>query len=722
MKLIPTNRRLAALEATTEGMAKGLTEDPTLEVELTSGKPRYDPQQHKLYVTAMTIEPEKWSDRRLPFAFRGNLNSEAAKCNYTDYTIDPPDWGGHDPEKVKHLARILEEMRVEKIHGAKYKGAAHCFKQKAAYAFDHLGREKATDPDADFGDGRIGEFSALCQAILRVGQGVMPLEAVHPTTQAIMQALASVMEEAWNVDSTSESFEAAIKILDNLEEPPPAEEPPPQEEQTGPPPDDSDEDEDEEEEDDSTGEGEDEPQGSDDEDQDDDSAGKQNEGGDPEEDESGEEEDSPSGGGGQDDRGDGAEEVAAQGEDTGDTTEEDADHEAEVQKVPGSSADGLAAAMRRAAGGAWGKINNDSDIAASKYLGEVHKPYTISKTALDNDEVVQFTLQEKIDAADDAASLVEAAGWAVGRLTSYMTQAILASRESRLVGAQEDGESLDPDALADIALGINGPDVFRRRISQIEESTYVQILVDASGSMGNSAPTYRCTKCEAEAEWTLSGAMTPTCGHPRRAYKAFVEEKAGYAAITAMALHRALNNAFIPHGGMGYTTHNIRNRRSTFGDWTRHTLSTKHYIYVDAPGFHDPGHAIAYLNGEGANIDGESIEFAATYAAKHAGDLDRVILMVISDGLPNGLDYSPSNAANTINSVNRVALAGIEVYAVGVGVGEYFDEFSRLYQGPGPGGAPTGAIHVPSGEGLSDSVLRSLTELVTRGYGSSRRS
>ena len=114
--------------------------------------------------------------------------------------------------------------------------------------------------------------------------------------------------------------------------------------------------------------------------------------------------------------------------------------------------------------------------------------------------------------------------------------------------------------------------------------------------------------------------------------------------------------------------------------------------------------------------------WAARYAADHGGQYDRVILMVIADGLPAGADCDKIEGPYLRETVEQIARAGIEVYGIGVGISNW-RTFSAYYpdRRAVPGRAPTGAVEIKSGLGLTDGVLRQLTGLLTRGYGLTRR-
>jgi hypothetical protein len=172
-----------------------------------------------------------------------------------------------------------------------------------------------------------------------------------------------------------------------------------------------------------------------------------------------------------------------------------------------------------------------------------------------------------------------------------------------------------------------------------------------------------------------------------------------------------------------------------FPVWSRHTTKLVMLHHVESPGLSDDGAALPFITGRGANLDGEAVEYSAKYAARNGLECDRIILMVISDGLPAGADDEMLEGLHLQRTVERVARAGIEVYGIGIGITDgranwrdtkdhrtHRECFAAYYpdRPSGPGRAATGHILIPP-EGLTDTVLRELVALIAREVGFSKK-
>ncbi|MAD95892.1 MAG: hypothetical protein CMB99_01055, partial [Flavobacteriaceae bacterium] len=384
----------------------------------------------------------------------------------------------------------------------------------------------------------------------------------------------------------------------------------------------------------------------------------------------------------------------------------------ESKEGAGAGGEGDGETRARAAeavGGEWGEVPSGSDVIASEYQGVMEYPYTVSPRAAAKDKVVRYDREARARGREKLARLEQAAGPACTILRGQLRAAVQASRTVMRVGEMEDGPFLDDDMLPEIGLGINGEGVFADQFRAVSESTFVGVLVDCSGSMDSSEPRKRTA--------------------PDGTVRYVANTKAAYAAITAMALHKAMRSCRIPHAVLGYTTGMTGIGRcceyvgkTSRLKWSRQRRNLEHHVFVEAPGIADDGAAIPFITGIGWNCDGESVRWAAEYCAEHGGRYDRVILLVVADGLPAGADDSAVEGPYLRKVVQEVASAGIEVYGIGVGLYS-MDTFRTYYpESRGGGGkAPTGSIEIPAEEGLSRSVLKKLTAMLTRGYGMSRR-
>lgn len=419
------------------------------------------------------------------------------------------------------------------------------------------------------------------------------------------------------------------------------------------------------------------------------------------------------------------EEIAAE-------AEEAAKQAAEEGGGPGGGADTVPAGAGgdphgapEAVGGEWGECPGIGEVVGKAVgAGLPRGGYTVDPASAAKDRVIDYDPKRRSSGRASLVGLRAAAGPAAAKLTALLRQAVRASRQSLVVGGLEDGEDLDEAAVASIATRSGQTDVFATEFRQIVESSFVCVLVDCSGSMGSSTPQPHC-KVHGLRYREEGTCKTDGCGQPLRLA---VSDPAGHAAITAMALHDALRGAKIPHAVLGHTTHgstardNPRDRGGLFR-WSRQHDSLEMHVFVPAPGLNDDGAAIPFITGRNNNLDGEALLWAARYAADRGGPYDRVILLYVADGLPAGADDDVAEKAHVLDSVDRIAKAGIETYGIGVGMGYQWDTFKEFFPDRREvrGRAPTGHTKVDNADGLTDGVLRELTGLLTRGYGQSRR-
>jgi len=227
-------------------------------------------------------------------------------------------------------------------------------------------------------------------------------------------------------------------------------------------------------------------------------------------------------------------------------------------------------------------------------------------------------------------------------------------------------------------------------------------------------------------------AKPPTgkCGRCGSRLKPIAKSKAAHAAVTSAMLHEALKQCGVQHAVAGYTTGSRSGVYDRSGQFSRSSATQSIRVFVEAPGM-STGSPLTHISGYGANLDGESLMWALKYAATKFADCDRVIILMISDGLPAGADDSLAEDAYLHDVVQLGANAGIEVYAIGVGVSKHttrvngvqydsaYDYFYPQSRGK-KGQAPTGHILLPP-TGLTDTVLKEITKLITRGFGQSRK-
>lgn len=650
-----TNARMDALRASAERTARAMTNDRTLKVVVSPTAAKYDHRTHTLYVPAYRTDD---ANPAALGAFRGTLDHEIAHVNYSDVTLFE-----RPCTRAQHLIwNAFEDLYVERRHVKDWPGAATNLDALHAWYAAKTTVGEATDPEQQ---GSL--FLALALGIKRVGEGDPDpdtLAEFHAQTAELYALCADEIAAGCAATNSTECFDAGKAVYDKV--------------QAALAPEDRDDEEAESADDEPAG-----PESADDE---------------PAEPEEG-----------------GGEPAEPEGEQAPQalvpaTATPDGPAAPGVQLIPGAALSpetqaALKAALERGgddatpSSGTFVILGVPGDIAMDYWRGAA-PPYTATPAVLAADKVVTYTAADRARMAPLAEEFMVAAGPTVSKLVGYLSGAVNASRQSLTIGAQEDGDDLDLDALATIALGINGPDIFTTVMRQIEESTYVQVMVDCSGSMGGARP----------------GSTS----------------KATHAAVTAMALHAALRACRIEHSVIGYTTggslnggwgHRTPMPEGAFAEWSRDSTLAKHLHFVEAPGTNDSGAALAAIDGDCANLDAEAVLYGAAYAAKHGGSADRVIMLVIADGMPAGMDDYAMNGPALEQAVEHTARSQIEVYGIGLELRGHAEDFARFYpdRPAEPGRAPTGSMQVSARDGLTDDVLRALAELLTRGYGLSRK-
>ena len=194
-------------------------------------------------------------------------------------------------------------------------------------------------------------------------------------------------------------------------------------------------------------------------------------------------------------------------------------------------------------------------------------------------------------------------------------------------------------------------------------------------------------------------------------------------------LHEALKQCNVRHAVAGYTTGDRRGHGS--GGYSRSSCTQSIRVFVEAPG-NGSGAALTHIDGYGANLDGESLLWGLRYAATEFSECDRVIILMISDGLPAGADDGEAEDVYLHSVVQLASQAGIEVYAIGIGIRKspvhhegktYPSAYDYYYpQAKANGGcSPTGHILLDREGGLTDTVLSEITKLITRGFGQTRK-
>lgn len=246
----------------------------------------------------------------------------------------------------------------------------------------------------------------------------------------------------------------------------------------------------------------------------------------------------------------------------------------------------------------------------------------------------------------------------VGNLASVLELTLMAESEDRWVGGARKGKKFDQRRLAYWAEGSDDDRIFRYLEEGIRHDTAITMLWDCSGSMGSSS-------------------------QPRN--------KAALARIAAVAFHEALKRCkFIKHEVLGFNTGGydsdeldalIRQAERNGDDLSRYSrLEERDARMVFVPFGSDDGRPIAAISGGAANRDGECVLWAARRLAQRPEK--RKILIVGSDGHPQGARYHRTERDYLREVVRQVMSAGLEVYGLGImdeAVKSYYPNYEVIH-------------------------------------------
>lgn len=249
----------------------------------------------------------------------------------------------------------------------------------------------------------------------------------------------------------------------------------------------------------------------------------------------------------------------------------------------------------------------------------------------------------------------------ISPIAAVLEGVLLSEAEDRWVGEQEYGPRFDRRMLARLAAGA---DVFDRarmqRVPGDRVGAAVSLLIDRSGSMGAAEKIVDAAGCT-----TYSKAYT--------------------ARLGALAFHEALLATGVPHEVVSFSTGSSMGlkraaaaaaaRGEDLRIFARGVNGTNLLHDVFKSFDDDDAFPIVEVAGRGANCDGESLLWAARRLARR--EEPRKILIVFSDGQPSGVDtgYYKLECDYLADTVRRLIVAGIEVYAIGIeyeGVREYY--------------------------------------------------
>lgn len=229
----------------------------------------------------------------------------------------------------------------------------------------------------------------------------------------------------------------------------------------------------------------------------------------------------------------------------------------------------------------------------------------------------------------------------IGTMASQLELALAARTQARWVGGELHGKRFDKRKLLSWTMGSDDERIYRVRVEGEKLDTAVSMLWDCSGSMGS--------------------ADRPT-------------NKAALARIAALAFHEALLRVQVPHEVLGFNTGGhvppgltalIQKARKAGEDlsiFSRLDETDNRFVFV--PFGQNDGRAICHITGGAANRDGEAVLWAARRLA--ARPEARKVLLVGSDGQPQGARYNGLEREYLKEVVQKVTAAGIEVFGLGI--------------------------------------------------------
>lgn len=281
--------------------------------------------------------------------------------------------------------------------------------------------------------------------------------------------------------------------------------------------------------------------------------------------------------------------------------------------------------------------------------------YVVFSEAYDTE--VTYSPQERLALTEPYARLRNELNQYVGNLANVLEMTLHAEAESRWVGGARRGRHFDRRRLSHWAEGSEDDRIFRYLEEGQEHDTAVCMLWDCSGSMGSSQS---------------------------------MKNKAALARIAAIAFHEALTRCRIAHEVLGFNTGGGHSEALSaavtraqaageeFARYSRVDELDARMVFV--PFGCQDGRALVEITGGAANRDGECVLWAARRLAQRPEK--RKILIVGSDGHPQGARYHRTERSFLREVVTRVITTGIEVYALGImdsAVRQYYPRWQVIH-------------------------------------------
>jgi len=256
------------------------------------------------------------------------------------------------------------------------------------------------------------------------------------------------------------------------------------------------------------------------------------------------------------------------------------------------------------------------------------------------DEETHYGDKDRWDWSDEYRELRNEISDYLGSIATTLELALAAEAQARWVGGSRRGRKFDKRAFPAWVCGSRDDRIYRQKEQHEAWDVAVSLLWDCSGSMQRFRP-----------------------GSPSY-----------LARLAAIAFHEALTRVGIMHEVLGFNTGGtshpeltgrVEKAKDQGEDLDRYSrLAERDQRMVFVPWGAEDGRAICAINGRSANRDGECVMWAAKRLAMRPEK--RKVLIVGSDGRPNGARYGYTEKKYLQEVVGQVISAGIELYAIGI--------------------------------------------------------
>ena len=641
------SKRYDGLLSSFEKLAKTMASDSNIEVKMSKSGARTNGRIIYLPIRSDLLAGE---DQRI---LHGKLDHE---CAHIEEEHRHNRYGRKTPlqyladcanNHVRLFMNVFEDIRCERLKSKKYIGVAENLKALIIRAVEIHRERQEKSGESDF-------WLNIACAIIFSAAGYEP-DWLPANYNPYIDSVRKEIEDSKKTEWASESYALALDCIDKLkkvaekekEEKEAKEKEKKDEGDEGEPDAEEGGDTDDDDEDDDAEEGGDTDDDDDDDDDDEEGGGDEDDGeGDDEEgdDEEGDDED----GGG-----DAGIDTDKSEDDERDTGTEGTSTDAEPDAVPDVEGEALydEVALEPTTDDVFSAIDDEikskvehlEATARTYYVSPIVKQLDVWKIPEKNEELFRL-------AKDDVSSQLRS-------LKSHFLRLIKAKELSSTIFDCDDGE-LDSDALATVPCG--NKRIYYQNILGESLNTAVSILIDQSGSMGNSS---------------------------------HIGSRSYFAQRMAIGLAETLFAINVPFEVIGFTNdfgypgHDYgfpgRTKRSVPGEERRNDSARSQFFWYDIfKAFDENYKVVRYrfgsINGEAENCDGEALLDVAKRLAVRPEE--RKILFVLSDGIPSGGEVDTSILCNHLkHTIKQVTQTGIEVMGIGAGskhVKDYYNEYT----------------------------------------------